>query len=128
MRRRSEAVDLYKNYTFRKRFVENAEHRANLIKAKMAGGYSEELARRELSDLECQKNMANAYICLADAGLNVLDEHERQMIEHFYINRPGNYMDLICEELSCEERQVYKYKERALDKICASIYGVCEQS
>ena len=41
----------------------------------------------------------------------------------FFIDREPGCADLLCEELGCEQAQVYRVRERALQKITTAMYG-----
>ena len=120
---RQMVIEMLKNYENQKMFCANIDDRKGYIKLKVATGYDKKLAASELRDIEKQKKRALAGIKLLEAGMRTLTEEERIAVNEFYINRSENHIDRLCERLSCEERQTYKYKERALKKICSIILG-----
>ncbi len=125
---REQVMDLLKNYEIRCAFIENIEYRMEVIRARCATGYDRELADREIEELNRQRELANAYILLTDNAMKSLTDAERRVLYHFFVHRVSGYVDTLCEELFCEERQLYKYKESGLSKLCGAIYGICDNN
>ena len=68
-----------------------------------------EVTRREVEQLE--------------RALNMLGEDERLIIDRFYIDRPRDHVERLCEELHLEKSQVYEMKNRALISLARALYG-----
>ena len=58
-----------------------------------------------------------------ERGLSVLTPQERLVLERFFIRRTRDYMDRLCEELSCETAQIYRIKDSGLRKFTLAMYG-----
>ena len=59
-------------------------------------------------------------------GLATLTPEEREVLYKFYINRPRNHVEKLCEELAFEKTRVYEIKDMALRKFTRAVYGVVE--
>ena len=68
-----------------------------------------EVTRREVEQLE--------------RALKKLSEDERLIIDRFYIDRPRDHVERLCEELHLEKSQVYELKNRALISLARALYG-----
>ena len=56
-------------------------------------------------------------------ALAALKPTDRMVLDVFFINRPRNYMDVLCEELHCETAHVYRIKEKALLELTRRLCG-----
>lgn len=61
-----------------------------------------------------------------EKGLSELTQEERIVLDRFFIRRPRNYIDALCDELCCERTQVYRIKDRALRNLTMKLCGVVE--
>lgn len=59
-----------------------------------------------------------------DCCLQVLDNREKLVIHHFYLERTWDYIDILSEKLGVERSQLYRIKDKALRKLCLAYYGV----
>lgn len=63
-------------------------------------------------------------------GLAALSEDEQLVLEYFYIQHQPKYADKVAEkiteELNIERAEVYRLKERALQKFVLNMYGLPE--
>lgn len=59
-------------------------------------------------------------------ALALLEPKERRALELFYIDRPRNHVDRLCEELGYEKSQVYRLKDGALRNFTIALYGVTD--
>lgn len=69
---------------------------------------------------------AQKWVALVDAGLEILTEGERLILDRFYIHSEKGNVDRLCGELGVEKSQVYARKDAALRKFTISLYGCCE--
>lgn len=82
--------------------------------------YREELQRR-LSD-------ALRWVDIVDAGLAVLSDEDKLVLDRFYIHPMRGNVERLRNELGLEdERSVYKRKDKALRRFTLSLYGTCDQ-
>ena len=58
-----------------------------------------------------------------EAALDKLNPMDRRVLELFFVNRPRNYMDILCEELHCEVAHVYRTKDKALLELTRRLCG-----
>lgn len=72
--------------------------------------------------LEANRKM----IEIIERGLNHLDELEKKILTHFYINRQRDHVEALKEELNIEKSQVYRLKNQALYKLTTHMYGLCD--
>ena len=77
-------------------------------------------------ELERSLEQARKWVALVEAGLEVLTDEERQVLDRFYINSAKGNVERLCEELHLEKSQVYSRKDAALRKFTISLYGCCE--
>lgn len=57
------------------------------------------------------------------AAMAKLSPTDRTVLEVFFVSRPRNYMDVLCEELHCEVAHVYRTKDRALLELTRRLCG-----
>lgn len=77
---------------------------------------------RLMMNYSASKRLFNAI----QRGLDVLDGHENLVLRRFYISRPEHHVDVLCNELHCEQTQVYRIKEKALYKFTVAEYGLTD--
>lgn len=61
-----------------------------------------------------------------DAALSMLTDTERLVLDRFYINRPPEHVERLCEELGYEKSNVYALKDRALYAFTVAMYGILD--
>jgi len=59
-----------------------------------------------------------------DKALDNLSDKERTVLDRFYINPLRDHVELLCEELGYEKRQVYRIKDNALYNLTIALYGI----
>lgn len=59
-----------------------------------------------------------------DKSLKNLNEEEKLVLEKFFICRPRNHVQQLMQELSCEKSEVYRTKDRGLERFTRSLYGI----
>lgn len=69
------------------------------------------------------KNLAISRIELIEKGLNALNATEKRVLELFYINRQTNHVGRLMEELGYEKTQIYRIRDRALEKYALAMCG-----
>lgn len=57
-------------------------------------------------------------------ALALLDDRERLVLEYFYVSRPKNHLDRLCDQLGYEKSQVYRLKDEALKNLTIALYGI----
>lgn len=80
----------------------------------------------ERERLKAALNEVNRLIKLTDNALNSLSDKDKFILEMFFINRPHNYKDILCEKFHVEEAQIYRMKDAALKKYTIAMYGIVE--
>lgn len=86
--------------------------------------YLSNIVHRE--ELERALEQAQKWVDLVDAGLEILSEEERLVLDRFYINPAKGNVDRLCGELNVEKSQVYNKKDAALRHFTICLYGCCE--
>lgn len=140
-----EAVDKLKGYEAHRRALENIPMEIKRLEEAFVsirsaitdgtpvsgGGSTREdvmlsnIAHRE--ELARTLKQARAWVEIVDAGLTVLDEGERLVLDRFYIHRTRGSVDRLCEELGIlNPAGVYKRKDKALRHFTLALYGITE--
>lgn len=139
-----EAVDKLKGYEAHKRALENIPREIKRLEGAfvsirsattdgtpVSGGSStredtmlSNIAHRE--ELERTLKQAKAWVKMVDAGLEVLHDEERLVLERFYIHRAKGNVEQLCEELNVEKATVYRRRDGALRHFTIALYGVTE--
>lgn len=139
-----EAIDKLKGYEAHKRALENIPREIKRLQDVFTcirsaatdstpvsgGGNTREdtmlsnIVHRE--ELERTLKQAKTWVKMVDAGLGVLDDEERLVLERFYINRAKGNVDRLCEELNVEKATVYRRRDGALRHFTIALYGVTE--
>ena len=78
----------------------------------------------EIKRLEYLLAANKILVDLIEKGLDDLHDKERKVLEKFYINRYYGYIDDLMQELCIEQSQVYRLKDRALEKFVCFMYGI----
>ena len=77
-------------------------------------------------ELERSLEQARKWVELVDAGLEILSEEERLILDRFYINPAKGNVDRLCGEMNVEKPTVYRRKDDALRHFTISLYGCTE--
>ena len=77
-------------------------------------------------ELERSLEQAKMWVALVDAGLEILRDEERLILDRFYIHPERGNVDRLCGELGVEKSQVYARKDSALDHFTISLYACSE--
>ena len=77
-------------------------------------------------ELERSLEQAKMWVALVDAGLEILRDEERLILDRFYIHPERGNVDRLCGELGVEKSQVYARKDSALHHFTISLYGCSE--
>lgn len=138
------SIERLKEYEDRKRAAENISEQIKALKLEYAsiksaatdeipvkgGGCSREnaLINNIVKRQELRKNLAivKSEIRTTERGLEVLTNDQRLILHKFFISRPPNYIDDLCEELFVERSRLYILKNRALKRFTIACYGVIE--
>ena len=141
-----EAIEKLKEYTARKNAImsipeeiKRLEEDAQRIRAAstdatpvQGGGSTREdmLLSNIVHREELQRRLSDAqrWVDIVDAGLAVLSDEDRLVLDRFYIHPMRGNVERLCNELGLEdERSVYKRKDKALRRFTLSLYGTCDQ-
>jgi len=76
------------------------------------------------NELELYYAIAKKHMDLVERGLGSVTKEERRILELFYIERPKNYIDILCDELGYEQSNLYYHKDIALRKFTLAVFGV----
>lgn len=83
-------------------------------------------AAQEVEKLARGMELARRQCDAIDCGLACLSEDEQRVLTRFFIDREPGCAGILCEELGCEQAQVYRVRERALQKMTLAMYGPAE--
>lgn len=82
------------------------------------------IVKRE--ELARSLRQAVSWVRLVDAGLEILSQEERLILDRFYIHPAKGNVDRLCEELGLERTAVYSRKDKALRHFTICLYGAVE--
>ena len=82
----------------------------------------EALGHCEVKKLRCQVMMLSCEIRRVERALDALGKSERLALEHFYIRRSEGAAEDVCEELSVERSQAYRYRSSGLEGFALAFY------
>lgn len=77
-------------------------------------------------ELERSLEQAQKWVDLVEAGLEILCEDERLILDRFYINPAKGNVDRLCGELGIEQATAYRRRESALRHFTICLYGSVE--
>lgn len=141
---KSEAINDLKNYMRRKESLTNIpekitalKYRYTSIKSASSGATPVQggLSRVEdsmLDNIVERQKLENNFravkklVDLVERGLNGLDQHERLVLERFYINKCRGHVESLMEDLNFEQARVYQIKDEALYKFTIVMYGIID--
>ena len=139
-----EAIEKLKEYTARKNAItsipeeiKRLEEDAQRIRAAstdatpvQGGGSAREdmLLSNIVHREELQRRLSDAlrWVDIVDAGLAVLSDEDRLVLDRFYIHPMRGNVDRLCDDLAIEKAAVYKRKEKALRRFTVALYGLTE--
>ncbi|MPN06764.1 hypothetical protein SDC9_154021 [bioreactor metagenome] len=78
----------------------------------------------EKENLKLSIDIENRKVKLIERGLSALTEEGKYILSTFYISRPKNHIDVICEKLNMEKTTVYRVKDAALRQFTLEEYGI----
>lgn len=74
-------------------------------------------------NLERNRKCTEMEVAQMESALDKLSEDDKLILSLFYINRPRDYIDRLCEELHCEVAHVYRKKDSALLELARRLCG-----
>ncbi len=92
----------------------------------MADWLVENLMEREL--LKARLAATERTLAMVDAGLELLPEEERQVLEVLYLDRRPLTADAAALRMHCDRSTVYRLRDRALTHYCVAAYGLVAPS
>ncbi|MEL4106765.1 DUF1492 domain-containing protein [Oscillospiraceae bacterium WX1] len=63
---------------------------------------------------------------LIERALQTMSRDEKRILQLFFVERPKNYIDRLCDELGYEQSNLYYHKDIALRKFTLAIFGVID--
>ncbi len=100
-------VDLEKN----KILLENLSDRLSTLEA---------LGHDDAEGVRTQVMMLSCELRRVERALDALSKSERIALQHFYIRRSDGAAEVVCEELSVERSQAYRYRKSGLESFAAA--------
>lgn len=77
----------------------------------------------ERDRLKIKLSAKRKHVALIERGLSALTEEERTVLTLFYIDRPRDHLNVLCEKLGVEIATVYRMKDAALRKYAREEFG-----
>lgn len=108
---KKECEDALTNFEKNKVLLENLSDRLCTLEA--LGHDEAEGVRGQVMMLSCQLRQI-------ERALDSLGKSERLALEHFYIRRTEGASEVVCEELSVERSQAYRYRKSGLESFAAA--------
>ena len=81
-------------------------------------------ARARMDDTEANLNATERHVADMDRLLGGLPEDERAVVLGMYVRAENGAVGRLCEQLHVETAQVYRIKDRAIDRLAKMRYGV----
>ena len=88
------------------------------------GAYLSNITQRE--ELDRMLEQAEMWVALVDAGLEILSEEERLILDRFYVYPEKGAADRLAGDLRVDIKTVYHRKDAALRHFTISLYGGTE--
>lgn len=141
---KSEAVEKLKQYEAKKRSLVNIPIEIARLESAMrsirsatsdgtpvsGGGSGREdmmlsnIVQRE--ELGRSLEQAQKWVALVDAGLEILTEEERKILDRFYIHPENGAAERVAGDLRIDIKTAYRRKDDALRRFTISLYGGTE--
>lgn len=141
---KTEAVDKLKQYEAKKRSLKSIPLEIARLELSMqsirsatadgtpvsGGGSGREdmmlsnIVHRE--ELERSLEQAQKWVALVEAGLEILTEEERKILDRFYVHPERGAADRLAGDLRLDVKTVYRRKDDALRRFTISLYGGTE--
>lgn len=77
-------------------------------------------------ELDRSLEQTRMWVDLVEAGLEILSQEERLILERFYIRPEKGNVDRLCSELGIEQSSVYRRRDKALRYFTIALYGCSE--
>ena len=110
--------------TIKKR-AENELRRYSVWKSTMEG-LTDQLEKEKDNIRELRAARASFYhkCRRVERALDTLTDHQRRILELFYINRCEDHIGILCEEMFIEPASVYRKKDDALKDYILAAFGI----
>lgn len=80
----------------------------------------------ERDELRRKLRMAEMEVKQMERALGMLPDGEREVLERFYVARENGHVQRLCDELNCENAQVYRLKDKAMRSLARMLYASVE--
>lgn len=80
----------------------------------------------QIEELERSLEQARIWVGLVNAGLEILSEEERLILDRFYIHSEMGAANRLAGDLNIDIKTVYRRKDAALRRFTISLYGGTE--
>ena len=141
---KKEAIDKLRQYTAKKQSLKSIPEEIKRLELDMVnirsatsdgtpmpgGGSVREdmllnnIVRRE--ELERTLEQAKLWVKLVDAGMEILSEIERTVLDRFFVHPEVGAADRLAGELGIDIKTVYRRRDAALRRFTISLYGAVE--
>jgi len=74
-------------------------------------------------ELKRSLRQARQWVRIVSEALAALDPTEQLVLQRLYIVSERGAMERLCAELNCEKSNIYRIKEKSLEKFTLALYG-----
>lgn len=141
---KKEAMDKLRQYTAKKQSLNSIPEEIRQLESElvsirsatgdgtpMPGGGSRRedmllnnIVRRE--ELERTLEQAKLWVALVDAGMEILNDNERLVLDRFFVHPEMGAADRLAGDLGLDIKTVYRRRDAALRRFTLSLYGAVE--
>lgn len=141
---KKEAIDKLRQYTAKKQSLKSIPEEIKRLESEMAnirsaigdgtpmqgGGSRREdmllnnIVRRE--ELERTLDQAKIWVDLVDAGMEILNDTERLVLDRFFVHPERGAADRLAGDLGIDVKTVYHRRDAAIRRFTISLYGAVE--
>lgn len=78
------------------------------------------------NELKCRLRQSRIWVRTVSEALETLNPEEQLILQRLYIVPEKGAMDRLCAEFNCEKSQIYRIREKSLEKFTLALYGATE--
>ena len=80
----------------------------------------------DLEDCRFRRSVVERELVKIEKGMNSLNDYHRDILEHFFIERESDAVEILMTKWFKERSTVYRDRVRALEDFTRSVYGVVQ--
>ncbi|MBQ8604216.1 MAG: hypothetical protein IJ410_05190 [Oscillospiraceae bacterium] len=114
---KQQAVEQLREYSRAKERAPFLAAKAQVLKERLENNIGDKRTTLAvLKRVECTMTADSMVIQDVESCLEYLDERERCVLWHFYVRRTYDYIEILNEKLCVERSQIYRLKDKAIQK------------